>query len=180
MCDGHKHGFVWVRRTVHTQAEARGGCRMSLPITLQFIPLRQDLSPTLELGWWPASPNHPPVSVLTPALYMTYNTHDMCTAYSIQYIWPHLFFHMSSGDFDLGPHAHPTNAFTCWTSLWINFFQNMARQNNKLNSQIEHQGSPILCVLIIFLHTILAQLLSRTRNFCTSWPPQLTYITLGH
>lgn len=42
--------------------EVKGGHQVSSSITLRLIPLRQDLSLDLELGWQPASPCDPLVS----------------------------------------------------------------------------------------------------------------------
>lgn len=52
------------------------------------IPLRQGLSPILEVGWQPASPRNSPVSNLP---------------HSEQ---AHLAMHMVAGDLNLGPHTH--------------------------------------------------------------------------
>lgn len=46
----------------HVYTEAEKGCWTSCSITLYLIPLRQNLSLYLKVGWKPSRPCHPPVS----------------------------------------------------------------------------------------------------------------------
>lgn len=45
---------------------------MCLWITVSLTPLRQDLSPNLELHWWPACPSDPVSTFRSPGVAGTY------------------------------------------------------------------------------------------------------------